>query len=124
MENTSFAYQYSAKRNREIENIRKRYLQAEESKLERVKKLDACVQSAGMIESLCLGIIGVLIFGVAMCFGLSVFGNVWWPAIPSGIVGTALMLPAYPLYKRLNKKKKEELAPEILRLSEEIIQHQ
>ena len=89
-------------------------------KMERLRQLDDKVQNAGMIESLCLGIIGILIFGVAMCFGLRVFGAVWWPAIPIGIVGVALMLPAYPLYKHLYGKKKAELTPEILRLIEEL----
>jgi hypothetical protein len=30
------------------------------------------------------------------------------------------MAPAYPIYKHLHNKKKEELTPEILALSEEI----
>ena len=89
--------------------------------MERLRALDNKVQNAGMVESLCLGIIGVLIFGVAMCFALGVFGGAWWPAIPVGIVGVALMLPAYPLYLYLSRKKKEALTPEILALAEELI---
>ena len=123
MENNTFTYQYSSARNREIESIRKRYLPKEENKLERLKELDRKVKSAGMIESLCFGVIGVLVFGIAMCFGLGVFNTMMWPAIPFGIIGIMLMLPAYPLYKYLHNKRKNELAPEILRLSEEIIEN-
>lgn len=122
MENSTFTYQYSATRNSEIERIRKRYLPKEENKLERLKSLDRKVQNAGMIESLCFGIIGVLVFGVAMCFGLGVFNTMMWPAIPFGIIGILLMLPAYPLYKYLYNRKKNELAPEILRLTEEMME--
>ena len=121
MENRTFTYQYSAERNREVESIRRKYMPHEESKLERLKKLDARVQNAGVIESLCLGIIGALVFGVGMCFFLDVFmGAVWFSALFM-IVGTILMLPAYPLYKRISKKKKAQHTPEILRLSEEIM---
>ena len=48
----------------------------EESKLERLKKLDLRVQMAGTIESLCFGIVGALVFGIGMCFFLDVFEGV------------------------------------------------
>ncbi len=121
MENNTFIYNYSATQQKEVEAIRKKYVPKERDKMDRLRALDSKVQNAGTIESLCLGIIGVLIFGVAMCFALGVFGTAWWPAIPIGIVGVALMLPAYPLYKRLHNKKKEALTPEILALTEELI---
>ena len=37
------------------------------------------------------------------------------------IIGTVIMIPAYPIYRRIARKTKEELIPEILRLSEEIM---
>ena len=122
MKNNTFIYSYSASQQSEVEAIRKKYLPAETDKMERLRRLDDKVQNAGVIESLCLGIIGVLIFGIAMCFALGVFGSAWWSAIPVGIVGMAAMFPAYPLYKHLHNKKKEALTPEILALSEELIE--
>ena len=122
MDNKVFNYQYSAEKNKEAAEIRERYLEAkEESPIERLRALDSKARKAGILESLCLGIIGCLIFGVAMCFGLGVFGIAKWAAIPIGIIGALLMLPAYPLFRRINRKKKEELAPEILELSEKIL---
>lgn len=57
MEKTlTFIYSYSAKENNEIQEIRKKYLPKEESKLEEIKRLDAKVQNSDMIESLCVGI--------------------------------------------------------------------
>jgi F0F1-type ATP synthase assembly protein I len=124
MENNTFSYNYSAARNKEVENIRNKYIPREESKLERLKKLDLRVQMAGTIESLCLGIVGALVFGIGMCFFLDVFaGAVWLTAILM-ICGTLLMIPAYPIYRRTARKIKAELTPEILRLSEEIINPQ
>lgn len=121
MQNEIFTYNYSAKQNREIENIRNKYLPREESKIERLKKLDMKVQSAGMIESLSVGIIGCLVFGIGMCFGLDVLEGADWLTLLFGGIGTLIMLPAYPVYKRIARKTKAELAPEILRLSEEIM---
>ena len=121
MENKSFTYNYSAARNKEVESIRRKYMPREESKLETLKRLDYRVQSAGMIEGLCLGIIGALVFGIGMCFFLGVFTGATWMTAIFMIFGMLLMIPAYPVYRRIARKTKAELTPEILRLSEEII---
>ena len=121
MENKSFTYNYSAARNREVESIRRKYMPHEESKLETLKRLDYRVQTAGMIESLCFGIIGALVFGVGMCFFLDVFAGAAWLTAILMICGTLLMIPAYPIYRRIARKTRAELTPEILRLSEEIM---
>ena len=121
MENKPFTYNYSAVRNKEVESIRRKYLPEEESKLETLKRLDYKVQSAGMIEGLCLGIIGALVFGIGMCFFLEVFAGAVWLTALFMIIGTLLMIPAYPIYRRIAHRTKEKLTPEILRLSEEIM---
>ena len=121
MENQSFTYSYSATKNNEVENIRKKYMPREESKLERLKKLDVQVQMAGMIESLTLGIIGALVFGIGMCFFLEVFSGALWITALFMIIGALIMIPAYPIYKRISVKTKRELTPEILHLSEELM---
>ena len=121
MENNSFTYNYSAQRCKEIESIRQRYLLREENKLETLKRLDRAVQSAGMIESLCLGVIGSLIFGIGMCFFLNVFSGGGLLAALFMLLGVLVMLPAYPLYKRIKRRTREKLTPKILSLSDEII---
>ena len=121
MENNTFSYNYSAARNKEVESIRKKYMPSEENKLDTLKKLDLRVQSAGMIEGLSLGIVGALVFGIGMCFFLDVFAGAAWTSALFMIIGTLIMIPAYPIYRRIARKTKEALAPEILRLSEEIM---
>ena len=121
MENKSFTYNYSAARNKEVESIRRKYMPREESKLEKLKRLDYRVQMAGMIESLCFGIIGALVFGIGMCFFLDVFAGAAWLTAILMICGTLLMIPAYPIYRRIARKTRAELTPEILRLSDEIM---
>ena len=121
MENNTFSYNYSAARNKEVESIRRKYMPHEESKLERLKKLDLRVQMAGTIESLCFGIVGALVFGIGMCFFLDVFAGAAWLTALLMVLGSVIMIPAYPIYRRIAHKTKTELTPEILRLSEEII---
>jgi len=121
MENKPFTYNYSAARNKEVESIRKKYMPVQENKLETLKRLDSRVQIAGIIESLCIGIIGALVFGIGMCFGLDVFSGANWLAVLFCILGAVIMIPAYPIYRHISKKTKAKLTPEILRLSEEII---
>ena len=122
MENNQvFKYKYSAKLNKEVERIRRKYLPKEENKLERLRELDSRVQTAGIPQALAIGIIGALVFGIGMCFGLNVFSGANWLAFVFGAIGAVLMIPAYPICKRISNKTKSELAPEILSLSEEII---
>ena len=121
MENNTFSYNYSATRNKEVESIRNKYMPREESKFERLKKLDMRVQTAGMVESLSLGTVGALVFGLGMCFFIDVFTGEAWLAVLLMVLGTAIMIPAYPIYKKIASKTKAKLTPEILRLSDEII---
>lgn len=123
MENNVFTYQYSAKQNSEVERIRSKYLPREESKIETLRRLDSRVRSAGITLSLVIGIIGSLIFGIGMCFGLDVFAGADWLTLVFCFLGAAVMLPAYPIYKHRSRKTREELTPEILRISEEIIEN-
>ncbi len=121
MENNTFSYNYSSARNKEVESIRRKYMPHEKSKLEKLKKLDLRVQMAGTIESLCFGIAGILVFGFGMCFFLNVFIGAPWLTAILMICGILLMIPAYPIYRRIARKIKSELTPEILRLSDEIM---
>ncbi|MBQ2726582.1 MAG: hypothetical protein IJF78_12830 [Clostridia bacterium] len=120
-ENNTFQYTYSAPRNKEIESIRKKYLPQEENKLDLLRRLDSTVNNAGMIESLSAGILGCLGFGTGMCFFLKVLGSSVIPGIPLCLLGTAAMLAAYPIFRTLRNRKKAELSPRILELTEELM---
>ena len=118
----NFNYTYSAERQSEIDAIRKKYLPREEqeNKMEQLRKLDASVGTKALIASMALGIASVLIFGVGMCCFL-----VWDRFIPGALLcvaGVVGMLAAPWLYRRLVEKRKQQIAPEILRLTEELSQ--
>ena len=115
----AFRYQYSAKENKEIQEIRKKYLPESESKLDELKRLDRAVQNSGMMESLCTGIIGTLIFGLGMCFAMQVLGNGTRMIILGvflGIAGMGGIAAAYPVYRSVFRRNKENYTPRILEL--------
>ncbi|MBQ9134592.1 MAG: hypothetical protein IJX66_00700 [Lachnospiraceae bacterium] len=117
--NNSFSYTYSAKQQEEIKNIRDKYVPREESKMEQLRRLDAGVTQKGTLFSLIIGILSALIFGVGMCCCL-----VWDLFIPGtiiGIIGIAGIAAAYPVYMRITEKEREKIAPEIIRLTDELL---
>ena len=75
MNENVFSYTYSATCNLEVLNMRKKYLPREETKLEELKRLDSLVQNSGVIESLCAGIGGCMIFGLGLCLVMEVIGH-------------------------------------------------
>lgn len=122
-QDTTFIYRYSAKENKEIQEIRKKYLPREESKLEELKRLDDMVQISGTMESLCFGIGGALVFGLGLCLAMQVIGNsviLIALGVLLGIIGMVSMIVAYPIYCKVFSKTKEKLAPRILELASEL----
>ena len=43
------------------------------------------------------------------------------PGIGIGILGLLGMAAAYPLYRNITRKRREKLAPEILRITQELL---
>lgn len=115
-----FEYTYSAPQNAEIERIRKKYepKTITESKLEQIKRLDNSVETEGIACSLALGIVGSLVLGLGMCCTM-VWADLFILGIIVGIIGMIMCGCAYPLYKDTVNKKRAEIAPQILKLSEE-----
>jgi uncharacterized membrane protein YccF (DUF307 family) len=126
MENNSFEYTYSAQRQQEVEEIRKAYLPKEEDKMEQLRRLHAIPTQKAQACSLAVGIIGALILGTGMSLCMTELGSALGRfamviGIVVGIAGMVLVALAYPVFNRRLKKEREKIAPEILRLSDELI---
>lgn len=119
----TFNYTYSAAQQEEIKSIREKYMRPtpEEDKMERLRRLDASVTRPGTIVSLMVGIISALILGIGMCCTMVWAETFFIPGIFIGFIGIAGVIAAYPVYDYITKKQREKLAPEILRLSDELI---
>ena len=130
MENKeSFNYTYSAKEQEEIKAIRKKYAAPEETedKMAQLRRLDAGVYSKATTAALVVGIIGALIMGMGMSLLMTEIGAFLGTVmamivgIGLGVIGIILVCLAYPLYNRTLKKEREKIAPEILRLTDELM---
>ncbi len=120
-EKETFTYTYSAKQQEEVKKIREKYLPKEESKMDQLRRLDQSVTMKGTIVSLVVGIIGSLVMGVGMCCTM-VWADKWFvPGIIIGLIGIAGIAAAYPLYNYVTKKEREKIAPEIIRLTDELM---
>ena len=120
-ENEVFTFSYSATEQEEIKNIRSKYVPSEEYKLEQLRRLDASVTKKGTVVSLILGIISTLIMGGGMSCCMVGDHTLFIPGIIIGLVGIAGIALAYPIYAYITQKEQERLAPEILRLTDELM---
>ena len=118
-----FTYTYSADQQKEIKRIREKYAPstAQEDKMERLRKLDESATKPGMIVSLAVGIISALLLGLGMSCTMVWADTLFIPGIFIGIVGILGVAAAYPLHVHITKKQRKKLAPEILSLSDELM---
>jgi len=117
----TFSYTYSAKQQEEIKKIREKYLPKEADKMEQLRRLDESVTRKGTIVSLVVGIIGTLVMGFGMSCCMVWTDTMLILGIIVGVVGIAALSAAYPLYNYVTKKEREKIAPEIIRLSDELM---
>ena len=130
-ENNGFQYTYSAKEQAELKRIREKYTAPTEveDKMARLRRLDASVTNIAQAVALVFGVIGTLILGFGMSLvmtelaeSLGISGDAAMViGIIVGIVGGILASLAYPIYNAIVKAKRKKLAPEILRLTDELM---
>ena len=126
---TGFKYTYSAKEQDEIKRIRQKYQSQEEDGMTRLRKLDASATSKATVIALVLGIAGALILGMGMSLIMTDLPEVlrmtgitnMIVGIIAGVLGIILAALAYPVYCRVLKREREKIAPEILRLTDELM---
>ena len=128
--NEGFTYTYSASEQEEIKKIRSRYAPREQDKMERLRKLDNTATQRAQVVSIIFGIIGALTFGLGMSLVISELGAVLGMTsivatlvgVIIGAVGGILSCLAYPMYNIVLKHEREKIAPEIIMLTDELMQ--
>ena len=118
----TFQYTYSAKQQEEVQRIRKKYLPRQEDKMEQLRQLDRSSTRKGTVVSVIVGVAGCLLMGIGMCCTMVWMGWLFVPGIILGLLGIAVMAAAYPLYNSITRRERERLAPQILKLTEELSQ--
>lgn len=126
MNNETFKLTYSASEQDEVAKIREKYIEKTPDKMEQLRKLDRSVNKKATMLSITLGVVGTLALGMGMSILMSDFGRVFGKyalavGIIMGFVGIAVLSLAYPVYVKKLKKEREKIAPEIIRLSDELM---
>lgn len=116
----TFEYTYSAPQQDEVKRIREKYQPKEPTKLEQLRQLDRSAAQKGTTASLIVGILSALVLGIGMCCTMVWGEHLMIPGIIIGVVGIVGVSLAYPLYMHITKKEREKIAPEILRLADEL----
>ena len=95
----------------------------------RLRRLDASVTNTAQIVALIFGVIGTLILGFGMSLCMTDLGEILGPykdmamviGIIVGVIGGILAILAYPIYNAIVKAKCKKIAPEIIRLTDELM---
>ena len=125
--NEDFRYTYSAEQQQEVEAIRRKYLPKEEDKMTQLRRLHHSATQAAQAASIAAGVTGALILGTGMSLTMTDLGAALGPfslvlGVILGLIGIVLAALAYPVYNRVLTRARARIAPEILRLSEELLQ--
>ena len=125
-----FTYTYSAKEQAELKRIREKYTAPAETedKMARLRRLDASVTNTAQAVALAVGVTGTLVLGAGMSLIMTELAEIlrisedtaMVTGIIIGVVGGILAALAYPLYNAIVKARRKKLAPEILRLADEL----
>ena len=130
-EPVGFSYTYSASEQAEIKKIRDKYTPPAEveDKMARLRRLDARVTNTAQAVALAFGVLGALILGFGMSLIMTELSQILgahaeWAmpiGIVIGIIGGILASLAYPVYNSIVQAKRKKIAPEIIRLTDELL---
>lgn len=128
---SGFSYTYSAREQAELKKIRDKYTSPgkAEDKMARLRRLDASVTEVAQAVALIFGVIGTLLLGFGMSLCMTDLGQILGSdrnmamviGIAVGILGGILASLAYPIYNVIVQERRKKLAPEIIKLTDELM---
>ena len=110
------------------EKISTQYMEKQSTELDSLRELDAKVKTPANVFAYTFGSISAIVMGGGMSLimtdiaeKIGITGDPMVPGIIIGIIGMVLALINYPIYKSILNARKKKYAPEILALSEKIM---
>lgn len=110
-----------------VQKIRTQYTEKKSTELDALRELDAKVKRPANVFAYVFGSIAAIIMGAGMSLVMTDIGSavgISDPMIPGiliGVVGMAMAIINYPLYKNILGSRKEKYAKQILTLSNRIM---
>ena len=111
-----------------VQNIRSQYTEKQHTQLDELKRLDAKVKKPANVFAYTYGSIGAIVMGSGMSLVMTEIGALLGmtatmvPGIAIGVVGVGMALTTYPIYKKLLRSRKRKFAPQIMALSDKLLQ--
>jgi hypothetical protein len=110
------------------QKIRTQYMEKTPSELDALRRLDSKVKRPANVFAYIFGSISAIIMGAGMSLvmtdiaeSIGLGGDSMIMGIIVGIVGMAMALLTYPMYKGILNSRKKKYSAEILELSDKII---
>ena len=109
------------------QKIRAQYMEKESSELDELRLLDAKVKKPANLFAYLFGSFSAIVMGGGMSLVMTDVGSyvgMETPMIPGiiiGVIGMALAIVNYPIYKSILNSRRSKYSAEILALSEKII---
>jgi len=94
--------------------------------MEQLRRLHSIPTQKAQAASIAIGVLGTLILGTGMSLCMTDLGAALGYlamviGILTGLLGLVMVALAYPLYNSVLRKERQRIAPEILRLSDELL---
>ena len=109
------------------QKIRAQYTEKTTTELDELRKLDAKVKRPANVFAYIFGSVSAIIMGSGMSLVMTDIGaqlglgDMMIPGIAIGVIGMALAIVNYPIYKGILAARKKKYGAEILKLSERIM---
>lgn len=110
-----------------VQKIRTQYTEKQHTELDELKELDAKVKRPANAFAYTYGSVSAVIMGAGMSLVMTDIGAVigiasaMVPGIAIGVVGLGMALTTYPIYKGMLAARRKKYAPEIMKLSDKIM---
>ena len=110
-----------------VQKIRTQYTEKQHTELDSLRELDAKVKRPANVFAYVFGSISAVVMGSGMSLVMTDIGatlglaSATVPGIVIGVAGLAMALINYPIYKGILGSRKKKYAPEIMKLSESIL---
>lgn len=113
-----------------IQKIRTQYTEKESTELDALKELDKKVKRPANVFAYIFGSIGAIVMGSGMSLVMTDIGTTIGVAEPMflgiviGIIGMAMAIFNYPIYKGILSGRRKKYADKIISLSDKIMKNQ
>ncbi len=111
-----------------VQKIRTQYTEKDHTELDALKALDTKVKKPANVFAYTYGSVGAIVMGAGMSLVMTEIGAMigmtatMLPGIAIGVTGMGMALANYPIYKKILSSRKRKFAPQILELSEKLLQ--